>query len=636
MAESQKPWEKYKSGPWEKYQDSAPPQQQSTLPHAVDDMPELWGEVLKPATEDMPALMADEPIIPDPDPPFYTPLDNVSDMAHGLAKDVIGTGELGLMAASGGVADINAGFIAAVAAASGPVSGVSMSQSADFIRYWQDALTLMPKTERGKQMLESMVGPVIAADEYVDAIATGDPSDPNSPMVSATIKTLIYGALDLAIPGKDIASTVKAKATWVANKRKVNKLAHDLGLKLKQPHKEVGELGISQSVIDMAAKMSPEERAANMPALKAAMTQEKIIARARKNAQYGLAKRSRTYVTTGAVEDLAIDTRRILTDDHFLELKDYPHATKLLDELGAFSQTKGLTLNARNLRDMERLRRQAGAKAMRFKDEAFAFNAIKREISSFMEIGYVNAMKQAGRQYIRGDLAGVRAWDNARLFNAGIADKAIVKLIESESTPEDFLSYIIGASASGSKKHAGATVRRMKEVLGPDHPAIKGMRSDLIYEIVMPVLKRNATRKDLGAFVNNYDNLILKNKSLVNELGLELNDMKILYHSAKVAKDIPAWKAAYGITDITRAASQIFVGHEIAKAGLRVRFASGVLNKFLEVDSVPHRQVLAALTGELYGVPAIPRRSVLAAEFAVGAGLSDIAEAGLTIDEDNQ
>jgi len=163
----------------------------------------------------------------------------------------------------------------------------------------------------------------------------------------------------------------------------------------------------------------------------------------------------------------------------------------------------------------------------------------------------------------------------------------------------------------------------MKEVLGKDHPAIEGIRQDLLFEVVEPLLK---DQPNYAQFVRNYDSTIRRNPSLVRELDLSQGNFRELLNFSRAQSELPLSQQQIANIDLTRSIAQFSAGHQIAKAGLRVRIATALAKMLLGVGKIRKKQVYAEIMNVKFGEPAIPSKSLLAAEFITGAAITGITE----------
>ena len=111
-------------------------------------------------------------------------------------------------------------------------------------------------------------------------------------------------------------------------------------------------------------------------------------------------------------------------------------------------------------------------------------------------------------------------------------DRVIKNFINKDATAETMARWLLGASAMGANREAGAIIGRMKEVLGDNHPAIQGVRTDFLFEVVSPLLHPDGP--NFNQFIRNYELMIERNPTLVKELNLNMGDFKELHDLSRL------------------------------------------------------------------------------------------------------
>lgn len=522
------------------------------------------------------------------------------------AKDAVAVGEFGLTMATGGLAEIGAGSIGAAQMA----LGASNDTAAQSIETLSDFFTYTAKTERGQKLLQDIAAPLekleSGADRLSETLGGGNPA------AQTAIKTILLGGAELVLPVKGAKARILSKKALRDQQAQVKQVADNLGI---NPRIE----DIDQGILDAAAKMLPEERAANAAQLTEAMKNANEAARADKNAKFEIAKNTPAFVETRSVRRLGQDIQDNLLEQGF-DIEDMPKVQKRLADLEAGPFESGRSLAA-DLNSFEMVRKRINKNTSADGAENAALKSMRRSMDEFLDNQFNNAA-------ISGDPTAVQAWKDARTANASWkqnfnADKVVKQLVEKDSTPEQYRQWIMGASNMNARKEAASTIARMKEVLGESHPAIEGIRQDFLYEIAEPLMQETP---NFRAFVKNYDTTIRRNPSLVKELGLDNSQLRPLYDFSRVQVRLPPNKNVT-MTDITRGLSQFLAGNKLAKATLRVNLFRNLANKFLGVDRVTKKQILKEIQGVMFDEPAIPRGSDLAADFIVGAALTSIPDA---------
>lgn len=544
--------------------------------------------------------------------PEFRPIKTAGTTLANVGKDVLAVGELGLTIASGGLGEILGGFGAAFKM----LLGGSNNQAVADIQATADFFTLAPRTKRGKALLNDIAVPLMALESGADRIS--ETMSFGNPFAATFIKTTLLGGVELALPAKGTRTAVSVQRTIARQKKEVKRIADDLGI-----NPDINDM--AAGIVDAARRMTPDERAANAPALQQAMREAAKVAADERTVLFNAARETRTFIETRSVRKLAIDMRNELKARGF-DLDEMPIVNKRLLDMQSKSFEVGGPLVAR-LNELEIVRRRISANRSASPSENAALNSIKKGLDDFLDNEFNNIATESGSA-ISGDVAGVAAWKEARASNVRwkenfSSDKTISQLIEKNATPEQYRQWLMGASTMGANKQAALTIRRMKEILGKDHPAIEGIRQDFLFEIAEPLLK---DQPNYAQFVRNYDATIRRNPSLVKELNLNQGDMRQLLDFSRAQNRLPLSQQQIVGTDLTRALAQFSVGHQIAKASLRVNIARAIANRLFRVGEISKKQVYAEIMNVKFGEPAIPKKSLLAAEFITGAAITGLTE----------
>jgi len=601
---------------WGKDPVAAPPP--SANP-ALDTMPDMWDENSPPVpnTEDWGT-----------DRGLAGP---IVDFAVDAAKDIGGAVDFAKTILTGAAGEIIGGFGTTLGVALGLIKPEDAKES---IEATSNLLTVMPWTERGGDILEAVAVPLMELEEggtdLSFALAKGDPE------VATLIKTAMFGGAELLLPGPKGVKSFLNSRRLARQVKEMKTIADDLGINLAMDE-------YASSVVELASRMTPDQRAQHMPYLIEKLDEAAGAARARKDAAYEVAKRSETWVETRAVRALADDLEAKLFEGGYdVNGPDMKVVRDTLDDmrtsdLGPQGSFGGDSIAVR-LGQLELVRKRANQRWKPNNDKPNkALGEIKHGIDRFIDNEF-NKIAQEQGSAISGDTAGVLAWKEARELNATYKknfkeDKVIRSLIEKESTPEQYSAWLIGASAMGARKEAASTVARIKTILGDNHPAIESIRQDILFSVAEPLLRDAPAWK---TFLNNYNRVIKNNPSLVRELGLDVGDLKQLHDFALVQTRLPHG-VPVTVADMTTAVSRFFAGHKIARATVRVNFFRGALNKMVGLNRVGQKEILLDLLGLKSGEPAIPRTSPVWAQFMADTAMLEFsAGASLTSLPDTQ
>jgi len=549
-----------------------------------------------------------------------------------LSERIIGGGlrnvgaavEIAATFGSGALAEPVAGLAGILAA----IVTQDSNKAADVVNDVRDAMTLDPTSARGKTALRSVAAPLVALDEAAMTISSA--GDRFNPYASTLIYTTIVGGTSfLGVKGGGrLKSTKKAK--------EVQKLADELGVDLT-------EVGLAESIVARAAEIVPSERAANAPALRQALIKEREVQAARQEGLRVEAQRhNQTITDISAVPELGVELRTQLLNEGF-DLDGMPIVTDALDALDNFVDLvpgdktvprAGVTETSTplaQLLELDTIRDRLEAGQRQVKDnpsnprgvrQKLALQELDKQIEGWVQKQFVDDM-------ITGTPEQMAKWkqynDSRSRFNKTFnEDKAIQKLMDREATPEEMSRFLIGASAASSKPVAAATIRRLKSVLGDDHPTIQGIRADYLHEIAAPLFEADP---NFTQFLKNYERAIAKNPSLVKELGLKTGPLSQLRQFARVAETLNPKAKLRLINDMPTAISRFLFGHGIARAGQRVSVLGNMVKLMFGSNTLTRKAIISDIVGNEFGAPAITKSGLAAGRFVQAAFLTDITGA---------
>ena len=577
MAETIKPWEKRQTGPWEKYQ------------AATDSLP----------------ILDDPAPLPDMADFGKTPREELGLELAETGLDALAIADVAKTVVSGAVSSI----LVSTAGAVNMLFGADPDKTADQVRLWTERGTSMPWSDRGQDLLEAIAPPLMALEEGSDELSWR--LSMGNPYAATFIKTSLLGGLELLLPAKGAMNTMKAKRLIGKQMKEVRAIADRLKIPLSQEN-------MSSGVIELAKRMTPDERAQNMPFLRQMMREAEARSKAKKNKAYEDARQTKTWVDTRAVNDLSNSIRAELNEFGY-DLADMPIVQKRLADLSPETP-----MTRANLAEFEKIRKRVNANRSASPSENSALGVIKKRMDEFLDNEFDEIAIASGRSAISGDAAGLQAWKSARQANIRwrqnfSEDKVIANLISKEATPERYREWLMGASAMGVRKEASQTITRMKQVLGDNHPAIEGIRQDFLFEVVDPLIK---VEPNFRQFVRNYDTMVRRNPELVKALDLRAEDLTDLNNFAILQTRLPANTAIASFKDIRSTAARLFVGHQIAKAQVRVAWTANALHLVFGMDRIGKKRILYEMAGLKYGEVLIPKQGPLAAQFIAGAALA--------------
>jgi len=580
------------------------------------------------------------------------PVAKAAEFGGDVLRTAKGVGEVGLAAGVGFVSTVGAGLHGLYTARGGAVgipSKQSLNKAADDVRDIQELISFSPSTQTGEELLRGLGSLMKGIDDTADSVATflGEGS--------ALAKTFIYTTL-LSLPdllglkgGRALSVGRSGKAKFQAQLEAIEAAAKEAGINL-DPAK------MSKSVIEVAEAMSPDVRAANAGALRDALQQSHQLMRESVTESAALSRQSKTFINTkeaskfgkAARQDLAAEGYDI-SGTGMKGLRDNLDSIELLDkrsptdltrpsserptDFGSFAAREQTRIQDVQMIS-DRLSKVLAKKQPRGMPDSqnpwLATKSLKKKLDNWLD-------QQFNSDMISGDIRGLRRWKDAerlrKQYDARYnMDKSLRQLMDRDATPEQLHRWLIGASAASSKVNAGAVVQRLKNVLGRRHPSIQGIRQDMMFELSAPLLQE---RPNFSQFVTNYDKLVKNNSSLARELDIDMSVLGKMRGFIDVAAklDLPGARAFMSRQAFTDTMARLMFGHEIAKAGVRVKLYAGALRILTGQKRITQKQILNDLTNAKYGVPVFDKSSVAAGRIISGAALAELGVSKEKIDE---
>lgn len=418
----------------------------------------------------------------------------------------------------------------------------------------QAARAFLPTTLRGNMLQGAAIGALQPVTEGVNRLAN-----------------LAFGAGAGAL-GHGLGRMV---SRWTPGARQAMEDADRLGINLRgTPGEQV------QQTADAARGLVPAQRGDAMAGIQDGVTSAREQARQGVTVAYDAARATRAAVPMTEVQGFAQGARRALVDRGFdLGASELASVSRLLGQLDEFAGTPGA--RASQLQALEGFRRRINAMTPKDGSPAMAAStALRRQYDDWMTDLF-------NRDMIGGDAAAVSAWADARgasaKFHATFNANRVIRdlAIKEDLTPEQMRAWLFNVSSA--KAPAGAVVRRLNEILGPDSPQMEALRTEVVADVAEPLLKRTP---DVKAFLDRYDTYFRRNPTLIRELFPDgAGDLRQLQMFARGIEkrpgakidpvSDPAGRQMFGaIGRLLRART---VGHGIAEGGARMNLAAQLM-----------------------------------------------------------
>lgn len=566
---------------------------------------------------------------------------------------LLAAADLGLSMATGAVAQPVSGIAGIIGGLAGLMPGGEspIEKAARWQEHVEEALTYSPKSEAAKKLL-SIVGPVAEAvtrwaDDAIYAVSGGVPE------IATAVKTTVYGvpaAMGFRAPLR--AAREAGKATETLRGLDAT-LKRDYNIDVRDPST------IPPATAARAQALTPtKEKAVGFDKLLEDLRKAEADSLAEKNAAWGVLEgprgelrmdaraaharltetlarleREGADIHTGKlrkisdqVAALVTGNRRIatgggvripggnryvpdsLTNTRTLEAGDVvpvggrsvraserPRYLEQLSEDNSIKLDDLLRLRARvNFLIGNKNPKKGWSPTQR---ALIDFNSSLREVIDDQLVAMARQAGPDGNPLPGEVLAMWRAADKAAakhrtLFNE---DRAIRKLLLKGTDAEQAYQVIFGASAIGARPQSVALIRKLKEILGPEHSAITDIRKAAIRDIMLPAL---SDTPDLAQLSRNLDRALSKNKALLKELGIDTRTLEQLERMARTSAAIQV----HGPVKLDKrfligTVTSLLFNNQLARAGARRNVISRALQRQMRVGELTPDEVRAMLIG---------------------------------------
>ena len=603
-------------------------------------------------TQPQPAISADGielGAIPENESTPLTPEQMQANQGSSVGEKIVGAANVAGTVLTGAIATPLSGLNGLLTlAAGGGLDKAVRNQEA-----LAEAMTLAPHTEVAEEILQTVAEPLMYLDTQVKDFSHW--ASGGSPMAATAIYTGIMGTADIAgikgarslrgAPDVTIRKGLPGERQSLRNvpllrsvdnaQSRVARVAKDLGVQLKQND-------MAASVVRSAKESVPSERGASAVGYQTALKEAKAASEAQTAAKVARATERNAELRTSEIKQFSKNAMESLIDEGY-DVQNMSHITNRLQELATIEKVSPITgkragvidpeasslielpptvirdiaVQARqrtaSLNEMQRIRDRASASmeglqrasnvaterlppSMRQQD---ALRFFQRKMDDFLD-------QQFTQDMVSGDPSAVLAWKQAnaatRAHNARWnADKQIVKLMEMEASPTQISQFLIGSSSAGAKAPMLGTVRRMKELLGKDHPAMGAVATDFLHELMTPLLREPP---NFTQFLRNHAETVRKHSPLMRELGLDNKRVKDLVAFAKVANSLGENTILSSfLSQLPATGARLWVGHGIAKAQVKVNLMTNVIKQAIGMDKVSRKEIIARALNVMEDTP---------------------------------
>jgi hypothetical protein len=547
------------------------------------------------------------------------------------------------------------------------LTGGDPDAAAAAVRGVSDFFTWDPKTKVGRATLEKVAPVFQALEDHVDTIAVEGSG--GSPLAATYIKTALWGTPEILAIMTGARLRLPAKAQGKLNQ--VSQIAEELDIDLSSSN-------MRGDVVRAARAMTPEERGQRMPQLQEALRHARQAHKDKLEIEYELARQGQAMVNAptlaafgkmarqkallkGAdlpneplmrarLADLDSIQTDVLPSGRNLGMQRADPIIDLQTRTASQARARGAPGEPRmvprtrewiDLSELDILVRRVNKNIRTLKkatDRGAEYThmlGLRTDLERLMNRMFDDRLIAAGRMF-KGDAGEIRQWQKARNLTKDFyakfdGSKALARLIhDKDITPEGLSKYIIGLHATNAPQHANALIKSVKSILGDNHPVLEGIRLDVKMSLMAPLLKE---KPNFNQFVDNMDNFLTNQRTLAQQLGMNMERARTFRNMASTAAKLPEGKQKiFNAGELLRGTA-IFLapsspGVSMARGQFQIRTIRRLGHTVFRMDEVSQKKLIADLTGVQFDAPIAPRNGPL-----FGAILADSMLTQVAIDE---
>lgn len=490
-------------------------------------------------------------------PPQHSPL------IDRLKRNVAGSAEAALTFATAAPAQVVGGLEGLATLVYNTVKGEedALDKAVTAINDRALALTNTPESPEGQAILELVSKPF----EYFDQITQGAGNIALQATDSPAAATAVKTGLDF-LPGLiGIRNTPAKLRQRYKDVKTMKQEAGDFNINLND-----SPTAMAASTIKAAERISEgrAQAAQDMATVQSAVKNAKQARMAVVNSLYDEAREVGDTASIGA-ERMGLFKKQI--DESLKDFDTADMSTKLRNRLKEVNLMASMPSNySVKLNSLANFRKRLNKNKSNDPAEATAIGVVKGQLDSFLEDSFNADM-------IKGNPQAVDAWKKAtaasRKLKEDFSDNRVIKkLAEQEATPEQIKSWVLGASSVGAKKEAGAIVTKLNEILGKESPAMNGLRNEVVFDIMEPLLREAPSP---SGFISKHDNFVRNNPTVMKELfGDSVGELTELRKFAAAALNN---KGKLNDIDFDATAARLVWGNSLAKNAAQLSLLTRLL-----------------------------------------------------------
>ena len=465
------------------------------------------------------------------------------------------------------------------------------------IEQFREDWTRSPKTEYGQRGMKNIADVLTPLLEFADK--AGDKVNATSLPFKEAFATMTRMGVE-GLPGL-LGFRLKPKGTR-AQVKQLEQTSKDMGIDidadLLTQEKQIGQAG---EVLTEGA-----ERNTGAEAIKQDLKTKSEIASDAVDAKYLEARKGSANIDRDNLISLRDELNDIFNDENY-NIDQISATRGRLDRLDNIIDKDQLDAS---LHELFTYRKSLNEAARKSPKETRELSIIRDKFDQFMTDKAVNDLIYGDKKVLSNYRKAIAS--NAEYKTLFSDNKIIKSIIDNEINVTEVRRLLLGQGQVPGTK-AADTVIALKKALGDDAPSIQALRNEMILDVVDPL---TADSPKLTVFMKNYERVIKKNKSVMDELLTDTQraELETLYKFAKNNQEMTTavLKGGKQKIDIYRSISVMMFGNKLAKAALRVNLFAGLL-KFLRRGNVSNRrQMIANILGYDAEAPMITSDAALA------------------------
>lgn len=562
------------------------------------------------------------------------------DAAVAIAKGVPMSADLALTFGTG-IAGAVGGGLAGLTAA----PFVGMDDAADVVKGVSDALTWSPKTEYGRNFIETIAPGMEKWDTAVKdvsmAVAGGNPEVATAIETGGNALAMMIGPGAVANSVKlgireGVANGFKAgakaagKTAWEQSmprqvhlnetvRKQQNKAIENIAKEMQQRAEDLGvELRIDRihdSLRRVADGMAAETRGQEFSRVGEIMRAQQLADKTAMSKAWADFRNSQHFTditwapkfAAKLAEDLSARGMDIQADLVRASLEDIMQLTTRITTKVAKGSLdyrrvpENITLKTQSLNELQairgRIQKRLRSKVAKDSEQSAALSEIGARLDDMLDA-------QFRADAAKGTAAPWEAWMKAREATSAYKDRWNVEkhvkniITDKEMTPEKLAREILGTSSLLGGPQAARVYNKVMELTG-NNPEVKNIiKATVGYDLAKPLLDDFPPKP--AAFKRMADNVQkfrTENKSLADAMGFDDKYLRSLQHAARAAQHTKPAEAFGVLQTILNGITRFAVGHEIAQAGFKVKLMQKIIDRMSGVDRTSHKEMLREFAG---------------------------------------